>query len=118
MSFKNYFRGADYFNNPDTLKNLTPDQVLDMKRKYPLIDVRTGFEYRHGHIDGAIHYKLGRERDILNKFGKDQKIILICKTGHRSRAAANRLTRLGFEEIYHLEGGMNTWRKQKMPETR
>ncbi|MEM0139386.1 MAG: rhodanese-like domain-containing protein [Ferroplasma sp.] len=116
MPLKNYFRGSDYFKQPDELKNLTPEQVMEMKGKYPLVDVRTGFEYRHGHIAGASHYKLGREKEIIEKFGLNSQIILICKTGHRSRAAANRLARMGFKEIYHLEGGMDRWRKEKMPE--
>jgi rhodanese-related sulfurtransferase len=116
MSIKNYFRGSDYFKQPDTLENLTPEKLLELKDKYPLIDVRTGFEYRHGHINGAMHYKLGKEKEIEEKFAKDKALILICKTGHRSRAAANRLTRMGYKKLYHLEGGMDKWRKGKFPE--
>lgn len=116
MSIKNYFRGLDYFSQPQELENLTPDKLLSLKDKYALIDVRTGFEYRHGHIKGAIHYKLGEEDIIERKFPKEEPIILICKTGHRSRAAANRLVRRGYKKLYHLEGGMNKWRKEKLPE--
>jgi SulP family sulfate permease len=116
MSIKNYFRGSDYFNQPSALENLSPDKLLELKEKYALIDVRTGFEYRHGHIKGAIHYKLGREKEIDDKFPRDEPLILICKTGHRSRAAANRLVRQGYKKLYHLEGGMNKWRKEKFSE--
>jgi len=115
MSIKNYFRGSDYFNQPQELENLTPDKLTALKEKYPVIDVRTGFEYRHGHIKGAIPYKLGKEDEIEKKFPKDEPIILICKTGHRSRAAANRLVRKGYKKLYHLEGGMDKWRKENFP---
>jgi SulP family sulfate permease len=116
MSIKNYFRGSDYFNQPPELENLTPEQIINLKDKYAIIDVRTGFEYRHGHLKGSIPYKLGKEDEIEKKFSKDEPIILICKTGHRSRAAANRLVRRGYKKLYHLQGGMNTWRKEKFPE--
>ncbi|WP_337860628.1 rhodanese-like domain-containing protein [Ferroplasma sp.] len=116
MSIKDYFRGSDYFNQPQELENLTPKKLLELRDKYALIDVRTGFEYRHGHIKGAIHYKLGKEKEIESKFPKDDALILICKTGHRSRAAANRLVRIGYKKLYHLEGGMDKWRKEKFPE--
>ena len=116
MSIKNYFRGSDYFNQPDELKNLSPEEVSKMDNEYKIIDVRTKFEYKRGHIKNAVNYKLGNEKNIVSDFGTDAKIILICKTGHRSRAAANRLMRSGYKNLYHLEGGMNNWRKKKMPE--
>ncbi|WMT51116.1 MAG: rhodanese-like domain-containing protein [Ferroplasma sp.] len=116
MGIKDYFRGADYFNQPDELKNLSPEQLLELKEKYSVVDVRTGFEYRHGHIKGAVHYKLGNEDEIEKKFPREEPIILVCKTGHRSRAAANRLVRKGYTKLYHLEGGMNKWRAEKLPE--
>ena len=116
MGIKNYFRGSDYFNQPAELKNLSPEQLTELKEKYAVVDVRTGFEYRHGHIKGSVHYKLGKEDEIIQKFSKDEAIILVCKTGHRSRAAANRLVRIGYTKLYHLEGGMNKWRSEKFPE--
>ena len=116
MGIKNYFRGSDYFNQPEELKNLSPQQLSQLKEQYAVVDVRTGFEYRHGHIKGAVHYKLGREDEIVGKFPKEEPIILVCKTGHRSRAAANRLVRRGYKNLYHLEGGMNKWRSEKFSE--
>jgi len=116
MSIKDYFRGSDYFKQPEELKNLSPEDVYKMMNEYKIIDVRTKFEYKHGHIKNALNYKLGNEKKIINDFGLNSKIILICKTGHRSRAAANRLVRSGYKNLYHLEGGMNNWRKNKMPE--
>ena len=116
MGIKNYFRGSDYFNQPEELKNLSPQQLSQLKEQYAVVDVRTGFEYRHGHIKGAVHYKLGREDEIVSKFPMEEPIILVCKTGHRSRAAANRLVRRGYKNLYHLEGGMNKWRSEKFAE--
>ena len=79
MGIKNYFRGSDYFNQPAELKNLSPEQLTELKEKYAVVDVRTGFEYRHGHIKGSVHYKLGKEDEIERKFSKDEAIILVCK---------------------------------------
>ncbi|WP_236688990.1 rhodanese-like domain-containing protein [Acidiplasma cupricumulans] len=116
MSLKDYLRGKDYFIDPPELEPLKPEDVMKRLNEYKIIDVRTGIEFRRGHIKNAVHYKLGREDDIVKDFGRDAKIILVCKTGHRSRAAANRLARMGYKKLYHLDGGMNTWRKEKLPE--
>ncbi len=116
MSLKDIFRGSEYFKNPSELISISPDELMKMVEDHALIDVRTPFEFRRGHIKNAINYKLGSEGEIIKNFGTDGKIILICKTGHRSRATANRLIKMGYKNLYHLDGGMNKWRKEKLPE--
>ncbi|MFG1519965.1 MAG: rhodanese-like domain-containing protein [Thermoplasmataceae archaeon] len=107
----------DYFRHPPDLRNLSPREVDELSKKegFRVIDVRTRFEFNNGHIHNSVLYSLGHEKDIMNKFGNEGKIILVCKTGHRSRAAANRLNRLGLSGLNHLEGGVDRWRKENLP---
>ena len=85
MPIKNYFRGSDYFNQPDELKNLSPEEVYKMIDEYKIIDVRTKFEYKRGHIKNAVNYKLGSERNIVETIAHtvekpDQYTISIAAT--------------------------------------
>jgi rhodanese-related sulfurtransferase len=104
------------FRHPVALVDLTPDQLLDRLSQQPvLVDVRTPGEYRAGHIDGAISCPLGSEASLLVACPLDSDIILICKTGHRSQAAADTLLGLGFRRVSHLQGGMGAWRRAGNP---
>lgn len=106
------------FRRPRFLKNLLPQDLLYRVEKYPkpvIVDVRTAFEFKSGHIAGAIHFPLGSESKATKKIASTTPIILICKTGHRSHAAAHTLQKNGFTDLYQLEGGMDRWRKEKLP---
>lgn len=77
-----------------------------------LVDVRTPKEYKRGHIEGA------RNIDYFNPFAfkeaaaqldKDRPVYLYCQSGNRSLKSARRLKDMGFEKIYDLKGGYNSW---------
>lgn len=104
--------------HPAGLLDLTADAVENQLSQGPvIIDVRTAREYAQGHIPGAISIPLGHEQDIAQKWSRDTHVILICKTGHRSQAAAATLLKLGFQHVSHLKGGMDAWRQSRKPTT-
>lgn len=81
-----------------------------------LIDVRTAGEYQEGHIANAVNIDFYQEQSFEEAFGKMDKskpVYLYCRSGKRSRNAAQKLAALGFGEIYDLEGGYLAWGLQK-----
>ncbi len=109
------------FRRPSALKALAPKEVaihIEQSPKPVIVDVRSSLEYSSGHIAGAEHYALGNEANVIREVDKSSPVILICKTGHRSQAAAHTLLKNGFTDLYHLEGGMNRWRKEGFPEVK
>lgn len=79
--------------------------------RYVPVDVRTAEEYEEGHLPGARHipYDEMEERaGELEEF-KDQKILLICRSGRRSVIAAHVLSAKGFQQLFNLKGGMLEW---------
>ncbi len=73
-----------------------------------LIDVRSIQEYRENHLNGAIQldgYKIkSKIREIVNDL--DKEIIVYCQNGGRSRRACKDLKKLGYKNVYNLNGGL------------
>jgi rhodanese-related sulfurtransferase/rubrerythrin len=98
----------------DEIGKLTPELVKtiidkDNTGSYILLDVRQPQEYNEGHIPGALLIPLGELSIRQNEIDRSKKIIAYCRSGHRSLAAAITLCELGFEQIYHIEGGILNW---------
>jgi rhodanese-related sulfurtransferase len=73
-----------------------------------LVDVREDDEWRAGHSALAIHIPLAELPDHLEELPRDQLIVCVCRSGHRSLRAANFLAEGGFAAA-NLEGGMTAW---------
>lgn len=85
-----------------------------------VVDVRTGVEYRSGHIEGAVPVSLVSLPLRISMLAphRQREVVLICLSGHRSRIAGLMLTLAGFRHVTNLEGGMAAWRNQGLPEVR
>jgi rhodanese-related sulfurtransferase len=102
------------------VKELTIDQVKakqDRGEKFVLIDVREESEWAKDHLPGAVY--LGRgilERDIEAKFPEPKtEMILYCGGGFRSALAADNLQKMGYANVYSMDGGIRDWREKGLP---
>ncbi len=84
---------------------------LDKGEKLLLIDVREDNEWAKGRIPGARH--LGRgiiERDIEKEVPeRTSEIILYCGGGFRSALAAESLQKMGYTNVWSMDGGWRGW---------
>ncbi|MCB0308021.1 MAG: hypothetical protein KDD48_01505 [Bdellovibrionales bacterium] len=99
------------------IKELTVDDVahkFDHQVAFTLIDVREESEWNQAHIKGAIHLSKGiLERDIESKIpNKSEEIILYCGGGYRSALAAENLQKMGYTNVYSMDGGWTAWNKK------
>ncbi len=78
-----------------------------------VIDVRSGLEYRAGHIPGAVHIPLIKILVGLARYAaeKDRPVVITCEHGPRALLAKPILARTGFTALELLEGHMAGWRK-------
>ena len=61
--------------------------------------------------------KRGRAANINDALERiaQKPLYLICKTGGRSALAAESLERMGFNNVYSVDGGMTAWQEEKRP---
>jgi rhodanese-related sulfurtransferase len=102
------------------IKELTIDDVkkkLERGEKFHLIDVREDREWAAGHLPGAQHLGKGIiERDVEEKFpDHSAELVLYCGGGFRSALAADNLQKMGYTNVYSMDGGWRGWNEAKLP---
>lgn len=103
-----------------TYIQITMDKAIEMmesESNYIILDVRTFEEYNERHIPGAIcvpNESIGTEPiDELPQ--KDQLILVYCRSGRRSKEAAEKLAAMGYSNIYEF-GGILDWTGETVSE--
>ena len=94
-------------------KQISQDEAKEMMQKddgHVIVDVRRQDEYDEGHIPGAILIPNESIEDTppaeLPDF--DQIILVYCRSGRRSKEAAQKLADLGYSQVYEF-GGIIDW---------
>ena len=84
--------------------------LMDSESGYIIIDARTQEEYNQGHIAGAVmipEYEIA-DRAENELPDKDQLILVYCRSGRRSKIAAEELVKLGYTNVKEF-GGIIDW---------
>ena len=99
-------QGAAYLN----ITAEEAKQIMDSEEGYIILDVREQDEYDAGHIPGAIliPYTQIAEKAEEVLTDKNQLILVYCRSGRRSKIAAEALLELGYTNIKEF-GGIIDW---------
>ena len=106
--------GQDKENNQGAVyMNITAEeakQIMDNEEGYIILDVREQDEYDAGHIPEAILIPYTQIGEKANEMlpDKDQLILVYCRSGRRSKIAAEALAELGYTNIKEF-GGIIDW---------
>ena len=95
-------------------KSITQEEakkIMDTTDGYIIIDVRTIEEFNTGHIPNAINIpnEVISEQAESILLNKEQVILVYCRSGRRSKEAANKLVELGYCNILEF-GGILDWK--------
>lgn len=99
-----------------TYRHITAEEakeIMDSEKNMVILDVRTQEEYGSGHIRGAVclpNEEIMEEPKELTD--KAQKILVYCRSGKRSRQAAQKLANMGYENVLEF-GGILEWPYQE-----
>ncbi len=89
--------------------------VEDASHKMRVIDVRGMEEIAHGTVPKAealpLHTLPARVQDL----SKEEKLVMVCRSGARSAQACMFLQQQGFANVYNLRGGMMGWVQSGFP---
>ncbi len=100
-------------NHANSYEQITPSEaktIMDTETDYIMIDARTEEEFAEGHIEGAIlmpEYEIAdrAEKELPDK---DKLILVYCRSGRRSKIAAQELVNLGYTNVKEF-GGIIYW---------
>ena len=98
-------------------KNIKETDVAKVKarlasgEKFILVDVREDHEWEKGHIPSARHMARGIiERDIESEIPDcGGEIVLYCGGGFRSALSAESLQKMGYQNVWSMDGGWRGW---------
>ena len=85
-----------------------------------VVDLRPSADFEKGHVPGAKNVQMS-QFDPENKqlaAARALPVVLVCKAGQTSGAAAKRLRKAGFEHVYVLDGGIGAWQQAGLPLTK
>ena len=97
----------------NSYEQITPaetKEIMDTQDGYVILDVRTQEEFDETHIEGAIlipDYEITDKAESVLK-DKNQLILVYCRSGRRSKLAADELVKLGYTNVKEF-GGIIDW---------
>lgn len=86
-------------------------RMMEQEDDYVIVDVRREDEYAEGHIPGAIlipNESIAEYEAPEELTDSDQIILVYCRTGRRSKEAADKLAKMGYSRVYEF-GGIVDW---------
>ena len=88
-------------------------KMIDDGEDFDLVDVREESEWDNGHLPRAIHLGKGIiERDIEKAIpDTHRKLILYCGGGFRSALAADSIQKMGYQNVFSMDGGFSAWQE-------
>ena len=112
--------GAGQSEKTGSYRQITVDEaiaLMEEKSGYIILDVRRPDEFAEGHIPNAINIpneSIGTS-EISELPNKEQMILVYCRSGRRSKEAAEKLVALGYTNIVEF-GGILDWKGEIVSE--
>lgn len=102
------------------VKQVDGQKFRELRQAHPdlvLIDVREGEEWAKGHAASAVHISKGLLEKNIEATVPQKKafIVLYCHSGARSSLAGENLMRMGYSNVYSLDGGLAAYQAAGFP---
>ena len=84
-------------------------QLKEKGENIRVIDIRQPAELNAGIIPGAEALPMHIIPLRMNELKRDEKLVMVCRSGARSAQACMYLQQQGYESVFNLRGGMIAW---------
>lgn len=94
-----------------TISSEEAQERFEKESDYIILDVRTIQEYEEGHLPNALNIPNETISESIKEQLPDlnQTIYIYCRSGNRSKQAANKLVQIGYQNVIDF-GGIQTWK--------
>lgn len=82
-----------------------------------ILDVREPEEWQEYHVPDSTHIPLGELAKRVNEVPRDREIVVVCRSGNRSKAGSEILLKAGFTRVSSMAGGLKEWKAAGYPTT-
>jgi rhodanese-related sulfurtransferase len=79
-----------------------------------MLDVREQVEWDDAHVAGSLHIPMSQLVNRVAEVPADQRVVVICHSGHRSAQVTAWLEQQGYDAV-NLEGGIVSWAQAGLP---
>jgi rhodanese-related sulfurtransferase len=80
-----------------------------------MLDVRTPEEWNEYHIPGSTLIPLDQLETRLNEVPKDKEVVVVCRSGNRSKPGRDALKAAGYTQVTSMSGGLKEWQAANQP---
>ncbi|MDR7542686.1 MAG: rhodanese-like domain-containing protein [Armatimonadota bacterium] len=100
-------RGSGRASYPDEIS--TAEAAARRGNGAFILDVREPQEWHQVHIPGSTLIPLGALASRVNEVPSDRDVVVVCRTGNRSRQGRDILRRAGYTKVTSMAGGIQAW---------
>ncbi|MDD3012307.1 MAG: rhodanese-like domain-containing protein [Candidatus Gastranaerophilales bacterium] len=99
------------------VKEEPPNQIMNYLYKPGclFVDVRENDKFFSAHIPKSVNIPISELKYSFSKISNDKQLILISRSGKKSKAAINILKDNGYTTLINLKGGLVAWQKAGYP---
>jgi rhodanese-related sulfurtransferase len=104
---------------PDVEKSPSEISISQAYEKYQkgvfFLDVRTQAEWDSYHIPNTTLIPLDQLAARENEVPQDREVVVVCRSGNRSKTGRDLLSQAGYDQVTSMSGGVNAWRAAGYP---
>ncbi|WP_394689882.1 rhodanese-like domain-containing protein [Hoeflea sp.] len=103
-----------------SLRDVTPRaayEALEADPSIVVLDIRTPFEFKRGHVEGAVNIDFYAKdfADRIMALDPARSYVMYCHAGGRSHALMRAFSQTEFKDVMHIPAGFSGWRRERLP---
>lgn len=81
-----------------------------LQQDVSIVDIRDPNSYHAGHVQDAFHLTNETLPLFIDETAKETPVLVMCYHGNSSQGVANYLASLGYQAVYSIDGGFESWK--------